>query len=117
MELIGKIGIIIIILDLLWVLFYYYGTAKIYNLTEQKQYQYLGYLWIRKKHGEYLLSLPKEMIHNSYTTQYKIIPEKHFCKGKEEARLRVCFGDKYVVITEVSKEITVKNYIATSNQL
>lgn len=117
MNWIGKIGIIVMIFDLLWVMFYYYGTVKVYNLTEHKQYKYLGYLWIRKKQGEYILHLPEEMIYNSHTTRYKIIPEKQFCMGKEEKHLRVCFGSKFVLITEISKEITVKNYIATSNQL
>lgn len=115
---IGKIGIVIAFLDLFWILvYYYYGAAKIYNLVEQKQYQYMGCFWIHRKRGEYYLKIPKEVIVNSFTTQYKIVPENLFVRRKQERRIRICFADKYEVFTEISKEITVKNHIATSNQL
>ena len=111
-------GLVIFILHLLWLLiYYYYGAIKIYNLTEKKQYQYVGCLWIRKVKGEYLLKIPQEMLDQSYTTQYRIVPENLFLKGKEGENLRLCFGSQYYTTIKVEKEISVKNHIATSNQL
>lgn len=115
---IEKIGIIIVFLDLFWILiYYYYGTVKVYNLKEHKQYEYMGSLWIRRKKGEYCLLIPKEIIEDSYTTQYKIVIEYLFLKWKQYQRMKISFSNKYDVYTQIRKEITVKNHIATSNQL
>ena len=44
------IGIVIFLLDLIWIaVYYYYATVKIYNYIEGDRYHYLGFLWIRKK--------------------------------------------------------------------
>ena len=113
-----KIGIIIAFLDLFWILiYYYYGAAKVYNLVEKKQYRYMGCFWIHRKKGEYFLKIPEEVIEDSFTTQYKIVPENLFVRWKMEQRLRICFAHNYDVFTEISKDITVKNHIATCNQL
>lgn len=113
-----KIGIIIAFLDIFWILiYYYYGAVKVYNFVEKKRYQYLGCIWIHRKKGEYYLKIPREMMKESFTTKYKIIPDNLFVKRKREQRLRICFDDKYEVYTMVSGEMTVKNHIATSSQL
>lgn len=136
------IGIIILILDIVWIVFYYYYAAvKIYNFKEktnkteqdrilkklfafqnnitcrQEEYQYLGYLWIRKKRGEWYLKIPREMIENSTTTKYKIISQSWFHKLRKGEKIHINFADKYHTEVRLSAQITVKNYIATSRQL
>ena len=111
-------GTVLVLLYLVWILiYYYYGAVKIYNLTEKKQYRYLGCLWIHKQKGEYYLRIPGEMIEESVTTEYKLVLENLFVKQKEEQRVRICFEDKYDAFAKIAEEISVKNYIATSNQL
>ena len=114
------IGIIVLILDIVWIVFYYYyATVKVYNYKGEakKIYQYLGHLWIRKKRGEWYLKIPQEMIDNSVTTQYKIISQSWFHKFRKGEKIYINFADNYYTEAKLSAEITVKNYIATSHQL
>lgn len=118
LNILSKIGVLLMILHLMWILFYYYyGAAKVYNLVEKRRYQYMGCLWIRKKKGEYYLIIPKEIMEASHTTSYRILPETLFVKQKSRRKLMVRFEEQYDVFTTISGEITVKNHIATSNQL
>ena len=111
------IGIIIFILDFIWIaIYYYYGTVKIYNYVEKDKYQYLGFLWIRKKYGEWFLSIPHEMIENSLTTKYKIVSSSGFHTLRTGQTLFVSFDNKYEVKAQISKEFYANNYIHTSNQ-
>ena len=112
------IGIAIIILDIVWIgFYYYYATVKIYNYHEKGTFQYLGYLWIRKKNGQYYLKIPQEMIENSVTTKYKITSESVFHQLRKEKKLYINFADNYDTEVIIEAQITVKNYIATSHQL
>lgn len=112
------LGIIILILDILWIVFYYYyATVKVYNFREKEHYIYLGYLWIHKKSGEYCFRIPEEMIENSITTKYRIISQSMFHKLKKGEKVHINFAGKYETVAEIRAEITVKNYIATSHQL
>ena len=111
-------GGVLVLLHLFWILiYYYYGAIKIYNLKEKKCYEYLGCLWIRKEKGEYCMQIPQEMLDKSFTTQYKIVTEEVFWRRKSKEKVRICFGNKYYTYVTVEKEISVKNHIATSNQL
>lgn len=125
------IGITILILDIIWIVFYYYyATVKVYNFHEgnpqegmftaiqkQKKYQYLGYLWVRKRQGEYYLKIPVEMIENSVTTKYKITSQSWFHMLRKGEKMHISFADQYMTEVKLDREITVKNYIATSHQL
>lgn len=116
------IGIAILTLDIVWIVFYYYyATVKVYNFQEkinnQETYQYLGYLWIRKKQNEYYLKIPREMIEDSITTGYKIVSQSMFHKLKKGEKMRIDFADQYYTEVKIYAQITVKNYIATSHQL
>lgn len=112
------IGIIILILDILWILFYYYyATVKIYNFQEKGNYKYLGILWIRKRRGHFYLKIPQEMIENSITTEYNITSESWFHKLRKGEKLYINFADNYDTQVVMEARITVKNYIATSHQL
>ncbi len=112
------IGIILLFLDMVWITFYYYyATVKVYNFCENTNYQYLGYLWICKKRGEWYLKIPGEMIENSLTTEYKIVSQSWFHKLRKGEKIHISFEDKYQTEVRLSAKITVKNYIATSNQL
>lgn len=136
------IGIAILTLDIIWIVFYYYyATVKVYNFKEktnkteqgrilkklftfqnnitcrQEEYQYLGYLWIRKKRSGYYLKIPQEMIEDSVTTKYQIISQSRFHKLKKGEKMHINFADKYHTEAKISAQITVKNYIATSHQL
>ena len=112
------IGITIIILDILWIVFYYYyATVKIYNFHEKEKFRYLGHLWIRKKNGQYYLKIPGEMIDDSVTTKYKIISESIFHQLRKGKKVYINFADKYDTEVIMSAQITVKNYIATSHRL
>ena len=112
------IGIVILLLDLAWIIFYYYyATVKIYNLKEEESYLYLGYLWIRKKRGQYYLTIPREMIENSVTTKYEIISQSSFHILKKGEKIQINFADKYHIEVSIDARITVKNYIATSHRL
>ena len=118
LTILSYIGITILLLDIIWILFYYYyGTVKVYNFIEEGKYQYLGFLWIRKKQGDWFLKIPKEMIENSVTTEYKLVSQSGFHTLRKGEKMYVSFRDKYVIKVRVFKEITVKNYIATSHQL
>ena len=111
-------GIIILSLDIMWIVFYYYyATVKVYNFYEKDSYEYLGCLWIRKKRGEYYLRISEEMIDNSTTTKYKIISSSVFHKVKKGKKIYINFADKYDIETRIAAQITVKNYIATSQRL
>ena len=111
-------GIVILTLDIVWIVFYYYyATVKVYNFRENNHYQYLGYLWIRKKQGEYYLKIPQEMIEDYVTTKYKIISQSWFHKLRKGEKIHIDFADKYHMEARLSEKITVKNYIATSHQL
>ncbi|MBR5578768.1 MAG: hypothetical protein IKW28_07220 [Lachnospiraceae bacterium] len=113
-NMIYKIGIILMAVDLGWLLFYYfYATVEVYNLKEKEDYQYMGHLWIKRKRGSHYLYIPKEMDLYSYTTEYRIVPGilfYYFNKGEE---IRISFHGKYDVFPTVSEAITVKNHIAT----
>ncbi len=124
------IGIIILILDIIWIVFYYYyATVKVYNfcgkkskrpfkgIIKQEEYLYLGYLWIRKRRGNYYLKIPKQMVEDSVTTKYKIISQSTFHILKKGEKIQINFADKYDTAVEIAAQITVKNYIATSHQL
>lgn len=112
------IGMAILVSDIVWITFYYYyATVKIYNFQEKEQYIYLGYLWIRKKRGEYYLRIPQEMIENSTTTQYKLISQSMFHQLKRGEKIQISFADKHDTIAEISAHIIVKNYIAVSQQI
>ena len=112
------IGIAIFLLDLIWVaIYYYYATVKIYNFQEKDRYYYLGYLWIRKKNGQYYLKIPQEMIENSVTTEYKITSESIFHQLRKGKKLYINFADNYDAEVILEAQIMVKNYIATSHQL
>ena len=112
------IGITIFILDVVWIFFYYcYAAVKIYNFCEGGYYQYLGYLWIGKKRGEWYLKIPKEMVENSVTTKYKIVSVFWFYKFKKGRKIHIDFAGAYRTEEKISTEILVQNYIATSGQL
>ena len=111
-------GITILVLDVIWIVFYYYyATVKVYNFCEGKQYQYLGYLWIRKRRGEWYLEIPKEMIEKSFTTKYKIISQSWFHKFRKGERMHIGFAEQYRTEVKLSAKINVKNYIFTSHYL
>lgn len=111
-------GSVILILDILWIMFYYYyATVKVYNFHEKGNYQYLGFLWIRKKNGHYYLKIPREMIEKSITTEYKITSESWFHQLRKGEKLYINFADEYDTCVVLEAGITVKNYIATSHQL
>ena len=103
---------------MVWIgFYYYYATVKIYNFQEMDRYFYLGYLWIRKKKGQYYLKIPREMIENSVTTEYKITSESLFHQLRKGKKIYINFADSYDTEATMEREITVKNYIATSHQL
>ena len=109
-------GIIIFILDLIWIAFYYYyASVKIYNFIHGDKYQYLGFLWIRKKRGEWFLSIPQDMIDISITTKYKIISASGFHALRTGKSLFVNFNNQYEVKIKIAKEMEVINYIHTSS--
>ena len=111
------IGIIIFLLDFIWItIYYYYRTVKIYNYTEQDNYRYLGFLWIRKKYGEWFLAIPQDMIDHSITTKYKIVSASGFHALRKGETLFVSFNNKYEVKTRINKEFFVYNYLFSSNQ-
>ena len=111
------IGIVIFLLDLIWIaVYYYYATVKIYNYIEGDRYQYLGFLWIRKKQGQWFLQVPKEMVENSLTTKYKLVSQSGFHALRKGQSIFVSFENKYEVKTKIEKEFIVTNYISTSNQ-
>ena len=111
------IGIFIFLLDLIWVVFYYYyATVKIYNFIQGEEYRYLGFLWIRRKQGEWFLMVPKDMIENSLTTKYKLVSQSGFHALRKGESLFVSFENKYEVKVKIEKEFWVTNYISTSNQ-
>ena len=111
------VGIIIFILDFIWIsIYYYYGTVKIYNYIEGEKYQYMGFLWIRKKYGEWFLSIPQDMIDNSITTKYKIVSASGFHTLRNGQTLFVSFNKQYEVKAKISRKFYVYNYIFTSNQ-
>ena len=112
-----KAGIGLIFLNLIFILMYYYGAAKVYNLQEDKKYRYMGCFWIFKSNGEYVLRIPKEVLEESVTTQYRIYPEEAFRKWNRKRRIRISFADNYDIFTDISTVITVKNHIATSHRL
>ena len=112
------IGIVILTLDIVWIVFYYYyATVKVYNFCEGKHYQYLGYLWIRKKRGDWYLEIPKDMIERSVTTKYKIISASRFHKFRKGERMHIDFAGKYRTEVRLSAKMYAYNYIATSGQL
>lgn len=136
------IGIILLTLDIIWIMFYYYyATVKIYNFKEttnkiklykkitkqpaaqnnitikREEYQYLGHLWIRKKRGEYYLKISQEMMEQSFTTKYKIVSQSMFHQFRKGEKIHINFADQYRTDAKLSAEITVKNYISTSHQL
>lgn len=112
------IGITILILDIFWIIFYYYyATVKVYNFCEGKYYRYLGYLWIRKKRGEWYLMIPEEMVEDSVTTKYKIISASWFHKFRKGEKMHIDFAGKYRTEVRLSAKIPVQNYIATSHYL
>ena len=105
LTLLHYVGIIIFILDLIWIsIYYYYGTVKIYNYVEKDNYQYLGFLWIRKQRGEWFLSIPANMIDNSITTKYKLVSASGFHTLHNGESLFVSFDNKYEVKVEISKD-------------
>jgi len=107
-------GITLLILDITWIIFYYYyATVKVYNFYEGKHYQYLGYLWIRKKRGEWYLNIPREMVENSVTTKYKIISASWFHKFRKGEKMHIDFAGEYRTEVRLSAKIYVQNYIAT----
>ena len=109
---------LILILDIIWIVFYYYyATVKVYNFCEGKHYHYLGYLWIRKKRGEWYLKIPHDMIENSVTTKYKIVSASWFHKFRKGEKMHIDFAGKCRKEVRVSAKILVQNYIATSGQL
>jgi len=111
------IGIIIFLLDFIWIaIYYYYGTVKIYNYIEKNKYRYLGFLWIRKKRGEWFLTIPQDMIDNSITTKYKIVSASGFHTLRNGQTLFVSFNDKYEIKVKIYKEFFAHNYIFTSRQ-
>ena len=78
------LGFLLLLLDILWIVFYYYyATVKVYNFYEGNHYRYLGYLWIRKKRGEWYLMIPENMVENSVTTKYKIVSASWFHKFRK----------------------------------
>ena len=110
-------GILIFILDLVWIsIYYYYGTVKIYNYIEGDKYQYLGFLWIRKKRGEWFLTIPQDMIDHSMTTKYKIVSSSGFHALRNGQTLFVSFNNKFEVKVKISKEFYAFNYLCTSHQ-
>lgn len=112
------VGAGIFLLDFYWILFYYfYATVEVYNLTQGNKYQYLGHLWIRKKEGEYYLWITPKMVSRSFTTEYKIVPGNWFEKVRKKKKIRISFCGQYEIFTQVRREITVKNHIATSIKL
>lgn len=111
------LGILIFILDLVWIsIYYYYGTVKIYNYIEGDKYQYLGFLWIRKKRGEWFLTIPQDMIDHSMTTKYKIVSSSGFHALRNGQTLFVSFNNKFEVKVKISKEFYAFNYLCTSHQ-
>lgn len=111
------IGITIFILDFIWIAFYYYyGTVKIFNYIVGEDYQYMGILWIRKKRGEWFLTIPQDMIDNSITTKYKLVSASGFHALRNGQTLFVSFNNKYEVKVKISKIFFACNYIATSKQ-
>ena len=136
------IGIVLVGLDIAFIMFYYYyATVKVYNFIQktsriqphcrrkkaktfqnnpenaQEEYQYLGHLWVRKKRGEYYLTIPKEMMEQSFTTKYKIVSQSMFHQFRKGEKIHINFADQYRTDAKLSAEITVKNYISTSHQL
>ena len=112
------IGIAILTLDIVWIVFYYYyATVKVYNFCEGKHYQYLGYLWIRKKRGEWYLEIPEDMIERSVTTKYKIRSASRFHKFRKGEKMHISFAEKYRVEVRVSAKICVQNYISANHYL
>lgn len=112
------IGIAILTLDIVWIVFfYYYATVKVYNLCEGKHYRYLGYLWIRKKRGEWYLTMPVDMVEHSVTTKYKIISASWFHKFRKGEKMHISFAEKYRVEVRVSAKIYVQNYIGANHYL
>ena len=113
-----QLGIVLMVMDLGWLLFYYfYATVEIYNLIEKEHYKYMGHLWIRKKKGSYYLYIPKKISFYSCTTEYKIIPGFFFYYINQGEEIRISFQGKYDIFLDVSDAITVKNYIATYPRL
>lgn len=109
-------GIIIFLLDLIWItIYYYYGTVKIYNYIEKDNYRYLGFLWIHKKRGEWFLTIPSDMLETSVTTKYKIVSASGFHALHNNESLFIFFDDKYEVKVKISKVFFVQNYIFSSN--
>ena len=112
------IGSAILILDVIWIVFYYYyATVKVYNFWEGRHYRYLGYLWIRKKKGEWYLKIPADMIEKSITTKYKIVSVSWFHKFRKGEKIHIDFAGKYRMQARVFGEIFVQNYISTSHYL
>lgn len=112
------IGIIILLLDIFWIVFYYYyACVKIYNFQEKDTYHYLGYLWIRKKNGQYYLKIPREMLENSVTTKYKITSESWFHQFRKDKKICINFADTYETEVTLEAQIIVRNYIGISHQL
>ena len=112
------IGIIILSLDIIWIVFYYYyATVGVYNFCEKNKYQYLGYLWIRKNKGEWYLKIPKEMIEESLTTKYKIISQSIFHQLRKGETIYINFADRYHTKAKLAAEIIVDNYIVIPHQL
>ena len=114
------IGIAFFILEIIWIIFYYYyyyATVNIYNFCEKNEYQYLGYLWVRKIKGEWYLEIPKEMIEESLTTKYKIISQSVFHKLRKGEKIYINFADRYHTKARLEVEITVENYIMIPNIL
>ena len=110
-------GILIFILDFIWIaIYYYYATVKIYNYIEGDRYEYLGFLWIRKKQGEWFMTVPKDMIESSLTTKYKLVSQSGFHTLRKGQSIFVSFENKYEAKTKIEKEFIVTNYIFTSNQ-
>ena len=111
------LGILIFILDFIWIAFYYYyGTVKIYNLEVGDVYQYLGILWIRKKGGQWFLVVPQDMLETSTTTKYKFVSQSGFHALRKDQTIFVSFANRYEVKVKISKVFYAHNYISTSNQ-
>lgn len=112
------IGMTLLGLDIICsILYYYHATVKIYNYYEKNTYLYLGHLWIYKKNGQWYLKIPKKMIEESFTTKYKIISQTLVHKLKKGEKVYINFANRYHTQAKIDVEITVENYITTSQRL
>lgn len=112
------VGIGVLTANLLWLLVQlFYGEVLVYSLKEEKQYCYMGSLWMERQAGEYTLIIPKRILGRACTTQYKLCIGRGFLKLHEGKMLCIQFGKEYQTFLPLAEEMLVKNHVATSSKL